>query len=134
MNRQGFCCDMVAFMDSDSNLPAEKRAIRLRIGRARRRIDRRLRAIEREGRRVVSWRTWLGWPPAQSLLASLGFGLAASGRLRPKRWMQVLGRYLARRAKDPALAAAFRQLTALWGHSGRKDDTAPPASDGGEHG
>ena len=122
-------------MASNVDIPAEKRAIRLRIGRARRRIDRRLRAIEREGWRLISWRIWLRWPPARSLLASLGSGLAAPGRLRPGRWMRVWGRFLARRAKDPALAGIFRHLADLWKRSApEQEKSEPKTSDGGDHG
>jgi hypothetical protein len=122
-------------MGSKVDFPAEKRAIRLRIARVRRRIDRRLRAVEREGWRLVSWRTWLRWPPARSLLASLGSALATSGRRGPARWIRVLGRSMARRAKDPALAAALRHLADLWKRSvSGQEKSDRPAPEGGNHG
>lgn len=126
---------MARWRGSQVDISAEKRAIRLRIARTRRRIDRRLRGIEREGRRLVSLWTLLRWPPAQSLLASLGAGLAATGRPRPGRWIRVIARHMARRAKDPALAAVLRQLADYWRHSASKQaEPGPPTSEGDEHG
>jgi len=113
---------------------AEKRAIRLQIGRSRRRIDRRLRSLEREGRRMVSWRIWAKHMPTQSVVAALGAGLAALARL-PKRRLRALGVQLRRRVRSQTLDAVLRDLRRLWMQPTppAKDAAAPP-SNGGEHG
>jgi hypothetical protein len=38
-----------------------KRELRLRIARGRRRIDGRIRALQRGGRRLISWQTYADW-------------------------------------------------------------------------
>jgi hypothetical protein len=122
-------------MDSEIDLAGKRRTIRLRIARTRRQFDRRLRAVEREGRRLASWPTWLRWSLGQPLLAALGFSVAASAGLRPRRWVRVLGRYVSRRTKDPELAATIRQLADRLSRLALKhDDSAPEASRGVEHG
>jgi len=111
-------------MASDIDNSAEKRVVRLRIGRMRRRVDRRLRAIEREGRQAASWRTWVRRFPGQAVLAAVGIGLAASATLHPERWMRMVGDSLARRAGDQILTAVLSELRDLWTASAPKKDKA----------
>jgi len=114
---------------------AEKRAIRLRIGRMRRRVDRRLRAIGREGRQAASWRAWVRRFPGQAMLAATGIGLATSAALRPERWVRVLGLYLARRAGDQVLSSVLGEFRELWAASApKKDKAASVPSGGADHG
>jgi hypothetical protein len=93
-----------------------KRELRLQIARARRRIDRRVWAMEREGRRLTSWRTYVRRYPTQALAAALGLGLAASAGLSPG-WPRWLGARLTRRALDRAIAKAWHELEAIWAES-----------------
>jgi hypothetical protein len=120
---------------SGIDLLAEKRRVRLQIGRTRRRIDGRLRGLERQGRRMVSWPTWVLRLPAQSLVAALGVGLAAGSGVWRKRRLRALGRYLARRAGGQVLAAAIRALADLWTHwTPRPEKSTPTPSGGVDHG
>ena len=120
-------------MKSRNDLLAERRSIRLRIGRARRRIDRRLRSLEREGTRLVSWRTWARRLPAQSVVAALGAGLANVAGLR-KRKLRALALWLARLVGTRSLDAVFRDRR----HRMKKPTTdasnaSPPPPDGVKH-
>jgi len=122
-------------MASNNDHLAQRRAIRLRIGRMRRRVDRRLRAIGREGRQAVSWRTWVRRFPGQAVVAAVGMGLAASAALRSGRWIRVLGLSLARHAGDQMLAAVLGEFRDLWAASvPKKDKAARTASEGADHG
>jgi len=108
-----------------------KRDLRLRIARGRRRIDRRIRGLEREGRRLTSWRTYVRQYPAQALVAAAGLGLAASAGLS-RGWPRWLGARLARRALDRAIAGAWQELEAIWAES--KPDRPPAEPSGAEDG
>jgi hypothetical protein len=122
-------------MIADNDYCAAKRAVRLEIGRLRRRIDRRLHALGREGRQAVSWRSWARRYPAYSLVAAAGIGLAASFLLRRGEWTQTLARQFVRRAVDRVLDVAVRELMKLWSRSSHANDPAGPnAASGGEHG
>lgn len=113
---------------------AEKRALRLRIGRLRRRVDRRLRAVEREGRLAVSWHAWGRWFPGWAVVAAAGVGLAATA-LRRERWMQAIGHRLARYFGGQAFAAALAEFRNLWTASApKKDDAAASPSGEVDHG
>lgn len=108
-----------------------KRDLRLRIARARRRIDRRVRGLEREGRRLTSWRTYVRQYPAQALVAAAGLGLAASAGLS-RGWTRWLGARLVRRALDRAVTGAWQELEAIWADS--TPDRSPADSSGAEDG
>ena len=121
-------------MKSALDLPVEKRRLRLQIGRTRRRIDRRMRMLEREARRLIWWPTWVRRLPGQSLVGALGAGLTAAG-LGSKRRLRALGRYLARHAGDQALSAAIRKFVDRWTRQPAQPDmSGQPPSGGGDHG
>jgi hypothetical protein len=103
-------------MTTDIDHRRERRALRLRVARLRRRIDRRTRSLEREGRRLVSWQTYVRRFPASALLAAFGIGLAASAGPRAG-WSRMLGLQLARRAGDKAVGGLIRELKAIWDES-----------------
>jgi len=103
-----------------------KRDLRLRIARGRRRIDRRIRGLEREGRRLTSWRTYVRQYPAQALVAAAGLGLAASAGLA-RGWPRLLGVQLTRRAVDRAIAKAWQELEAIWAESKPDRPAADPS-------
>jgi hypothetical protein len=98
----------------DDPLLRRKRELRLRIGRCRRRIDRRLRATEDRGRSLLSWRTYVARYPAWALAAAVGVGLTASAGLRPARIARWLGLSLVRQALG-GIGQQFRvDLHQLW--------------------
>jgi hypothetical protein len=108
-----------------------KRELRLRIARARRRIDRRIRGLEREGRRLTSWRTYVRQYPAHALVAAGGLGLAVSAGLS-RGWPRLLGVQLTRRALNRAIARVWQELEAIWAES--KADRPAGDQSGAENG
>jgi len=74
----------------------QNRALRLRIGRQRRRIDARLRNAGRQARRLASWRTYVRHYPGYALGAAMGLGMIASAGLRADRLWGWLGTRLLR--------------------------------------
>jgi len=108
-----------------------KRDLRLRIAGARRRIDRRLRGLEREGRRLASWGTYVRRYPVQALVAAAGLGLAVSAGLA-QGWPRWLGTRLVRRAVDRVIARAWQELEAIWAES--TPDRPPAEPSGAEDG
>lgn len=109
-----------------------KRELRLRIGRLRRRIDRRVRSVRREGGRLASWRTYATRYPGYALLAALGAGLTASAGLGRGGWSRFLGQQLVRRMVAKAVDLGFNELKDLWAESAPEQSTAKPT--GAEHG
>jgi hypothetical protein len=103
-----------------------KRELRLHIARLRRRIDRRIWGLERERRRLTSWRTYVQRYPAQALAAAVGLGLAASAGLS-RGWPRLLGVQLTRRALDRAIAKAWHELEAIWAESKPHRPAADPS-------
>lgn len=93
-----------------------KRELRLEIGRLRRRIDRRVRSLEREGLRLVSWRTYVERYPGYAVAAAFGIGLAASAGSGGG-WSRLLGLRLARRALDKAACGVWQELKGIWAES-----------------
>ena len=118
-------------MTVETNHRRAKRELRLRIGRLRRRIDRRVRSLEREGLRLVSWRTYVRQYPAQAVLAAMGLGLAASAGLSGG-WSRLLGVHLTRRAVDRAVARVWVELEQIWAES--KPGPPPGEQSGAEDG
>jgi hypothetical protein len=66
----------------------EARQLRLRIGRLRRRVDRRLRAADDERRRLTSWRTYAVRYPGSAVAVAFGVGLALALGLSGRRWLR----------------------------------------------
>ena len=122
-------------MTADNHSCAAKRAIRLEIGRLRRRIDRRLDALGRDAQQAVSWQSWARRYPAYTLAAAFGIGLAAATLFRRREWAQTLARHVTRRAVDRLLKAAVRQFSQWWAQSRSETEAGPSgATSGGEHG
>jgi len=120
---------MATTMDIDDR--RTKRELRLEIGRLRRRIDRRVRSLEREGLRLVSWRTYVERYPAYAVAAAFGIGLAASAATGGG-WARLLGLRLARRAVDKAAGGVWEELKGIWAESksGRASGDRSGAEDG----
>jgi hypothetical protein len=91
-----------------------KRRLRLRIARLRRRIDGRVHRLDRQRRRLTSWKTYVRRYPAASLLIAVGLGLTASVGLGRGRWMRMLGLQLVRRAGRSMLDALAAEWSAVW--------------------
>jgi hypothetical protein len=97
-----------------------KRELRLRIGRSRRRIDRRLRAGRDRVGELLSWRTYVVRYPACALAAALGVGLAASAGFRPARISRWLGLSLVRHAMDEVRQGLWREVERFWADASDK--------------
>jgi hypothetical protein len=91
---------------NDDQVSRRKRELHLRIGRSRRSVDRRLHAVGRHSRQLLSWRRYVARHPGWALTAALGGGMAASTLLRPARLSRWLGRLLL----DHALAGLRRTI------------------------
>jgi hypothetical protein len=104
-----------------------RRDLRLRIGRLRRRIDRRIRALEREGRRLASWRTYVRRYPAHAVLAAMGLGLAVSAGPRGG-WGRQVGMHLLRRMGKRGGDRIWSELERIWRES--KPEGPPPEPGG----
>lgn len=102
-------------------LLCRKRALRLRIGRSRRRIDSRWRATEKQTRRLLSWRTYVVRYPAWSIAAALGAGLAVSAGLSPARISRWLGLSLVRHAVHGFKRQFWDELWRVWDESSKED-------------
>jgi hypothetical protein len=98
----------------DDDLLRRKRELRMRIGRSRRRIDRRLRAVRDRGRQLVSWRTYVVRYPGWALATALGAGLAASAGLKRGRMSRWLGMSLVRQAFGGFQQAFWTDLKRIW--------------------
>jgi ElaB/YqjD/DUF883 family membrane-anchored ribosome-binding protein len=103
-----------------------RRELRLRIARQRRRIDRRVRGLEREGRRLASWRTYVRRYPAQALAAAAGLGLIVSAGLG-RGWPRLVGAQLTRRAVVRLVARLWREVEAIWAASRPAPPSAEPS-------
>jgi hypothetical protein len=102
----------------------------LKIGRNRRRINSRLRAVGREGRRLLSWRTHVSRfsleackqsaerHPAFALLTAFGLGAAASGDGKRGRFLRTLGLKWLRHAGKKAGQDWWREFVRTWSRSG----------------
>ncbi len=99
-----------------------KRELRLRIGRSRRRIDRRLRGVGDDARRLVDWRTYVVRYPGWALTAALGAGMAASAAFRPAAVSRWLGRTLAQKALGGIRQAVAAELQRFWADSTPDDE------------
>ncbi|MEE8452881.1 MAG: hypothetical protein V3R99_13230 [Thermoguttaceae bacterium] len=94
-----------------------RREIRLRIGRLRRRIDRRVRTTQKEARRLVSWQTYVRSSPGNAILGALGVGLALSAGLSMRRLSGWLGLRMIRRAADRGSRLFWKEIADVWNDS-----------------
>lgn len=101
----------------DAELLRRKRELRLRIGRSRRRLDGRLRAVRDDAWQLLSWRTYVVRYPAAALAAALGAGLAASTALKPGRITRWLGLSLVRHALGDFQRRLWTDLRRVWTES-----------------
>jgi len=120
-------------MTTDLDHRRQRRALRLRVARLRRRIDCRAHSLQREGRRLVSWQTYVRRYPVPALVAAFGIGLAASTGLRA-RWSRVFGLQLARRVAGKALSGLVSELKAIWEESRPTTDRPTAQEPGADRG
>jgi hypothetical protein len=104
---------------TSDELLGRKRELHLRIGRSRRRIDRRLRGAKDHAQKLLSWRTYVVRYPGWALTAALGAGMAASSALRPARVARWLGSALLRRALGESMQQLWSELRRIWRDSGK---------------
>jgi hypothetical protein len=103
----------------DSDLQ-HKRELRMQIGRMRRRINNRIYAARREGRRLLSWREYVNRYPGYTMLAAFGVGLAASGRFRRGQLLRTLGMHLVRQTAERAGRGLWQEIQRVWSQSGAR--------------
>jgi len=115
-------------MPSPAESQHRKRELRLRIGRLRRQIDRRARAVRQEPKRLFSWRSVVRRLPGNAILAAFGLGLSLAAGLSAR----SLGRWLGVKMIRHSLRAGQRVLGAelqrIWA------DSTPPATASRERG
>jgi hypothetical protein len=110
--------------DAPMNVPMNDeqatRQLRLRIGRLRRRIDRRARAVAKEGRRLTSWRTYVTRYTGTSLALAFGVGLALSTGLSGRRLLRRLAAQSIREGLRGVGRSVAGEVKAVWADSSRK--------------
>jgi hypothetical protein len=99
-------------MPSDHNQRAQQ--LRLQIGRNRRRMDRRLRAVGDQARRLRSWQTYARRFPGSMLLGAFGVGLTLSAGWGGRRAARWLGLRLVRQAWAGLRGGLWAELRRLW--------------------
>ncbi len=105
----------------------EKHQLRADIARQRRGIDRDVRKLASEGKRLTSWKTYVARFPAQAVLAMFGIGLIAGAGWRSTSWRRQAGRWLFNAGMTSAKAITWSDLVALW-TSVRNSFGNPPTS------
>jgi len=95
-------------------LDNDNRHLRLRIARLRRRIDGRLHGVQREGRRLASWKTYVRTFPGSALLIALGAGLAVSAGLGRGQLTRMVGLRLFRRGTASLSGQLVAHLQDIW--------------------
>jgi hypothetical protein len=98
----------------------QKQELRMLIGRSRRQIDRRLRAVRREGKNLLSWRTYVQRYPLGAIAAALGAGLAAGATLGSRRRRIMIGREIFSQAARAFGKALVREVF-RWFRQGDKN-------------
>jgi len=104
-------------MIADPQRESAKREIRRRIGRSRRRIDGRLRAVQRRGRELLSWRAYVRRFPGYAALGAMGVGLALSAGFARRRLARWIGLKLLRRTSNHLARLFWKELRQLWADS-----------------
>jgi len=108
----------------DAKREQAKRDLRRRIARLRRRIDGRVRGVQRQGRRLLSWRTYVRAYPGSAATAAFGLGLALSAGLSARNLLGRMGMRLVRRATDRVGQQCWREIERIWAESA-PGETAP---------
>lgn len=117
-----------------------KRRLRLEIGRLRRRVNGHIRGSQREGQRLLSWRTYTRRYPVGMLAAAFGVGLATSAGLKGPRLLRSICSLLVRRGTGAVTQGVRDELRKLWEESTPRrnsnrhehEGTGPGADDGQE--
>jgi hypothetical protein len=104
----------------NSQIEQHKREIHMQIGRMRRRINHRLYAAGRQGRRLVSWREYVTRYPSYALLAAFGVGLTASSGLWRGKLLRQLGSQAVRHTAQRAGQYLWREIQRIWTESEAK--------------
>jgi len=115
-----------------------KRQLRLKIGRLRRRINGHIRGSQRQGRLLLSWRTYVKRYPAGMLAAAFGVGMATSTGLKGPRLLRSICSLLVRRGTGTVTEGVRNELRRLWEESAprrnsdrcKNEDTGPGADNG----
>ncbi|MGA2033911.1 MAG: hypothetical protein ABSG68_16815 [Thermoguttaceae bacterium] len=92
-----------------------QRELRLRIARLRRRIDGHIHTARDQGRRLLSWRTYVRRYPFYALLAAAGAGLTLSATLRPGRIVRWLGQLMMSEARRQIVSRLQGELSQFFG-------------------
>jgi hypothetical protein len=109
-------------MPTNDAILRRKRALHLRIGRSRRRIDARFRATKDEVRQLTSWQTYVVRYPGWALAAALGVGMTAANILRPGRIASWLGHSLVHQAFGGFHQQLWNELQRVWTDSRPEED------------
>ena len=105
-----------------------KRELRLKIGRLRRQIDRRVRTAQQEGQRLLSWRTVIQRLPGNSLLAAFGVGLALAGGLSARSLARWFGLRLVRQSLRSGQRTFWSELRRIWSASSPRSTATEEAA------
>ncbi len=97
-----------------------KRELRMQIGGLRRRIDRRARAAQSKGGRLLSWRAAVRRLPGSALLTAFGVGLALAGGLSARSLARWLGLAVVRHSIRRGRRVLWAELQRLWADSAKE--------------
>jgi hypothetical protein len=92
----------------------QRRELRLRIARLRRRIDRDIRQVDKGGRELLRWQTYVRRYPGYSMLVAIGAGLLVSAGLRGGRLPRWFGMNIARRAGGRIGDLVWQEFRQFW--------------------
>ncbi|MBN2294970.1 MAG: hypothetical protein JXM70_21255 [Pirellulales bacterium] len=104
---------------ADAEQIRTKRHLRLRIGRLRRRINSHIRGSQKEGQRLLSWRTYVTRYPGGALAAAFGVGMVASVGLKGPRLIRTVCALMIRRGAGAMFGGVRNELVRFW------EQTAP---------
>ena len=105
----------------------EKHQLQVEIARQRRGIDRDLKKLAGEGKRLTSWKTYVARFPAQMLAAMFGVGLIAGSGWRNTSWRKQAGQWLFNAGLAGAKAITWSDLLALWSAVSSSFGKQPPS-------
>lgn len=106
-----------------------KRLLRQQIGRLRRRIDGRVRGVQKQGQELASWRTYIQRHPGLAMLAALGLGLAAAYGVKRNGGGENPVLVRAQRLLRPVFRRLWREAQRRWNGSTTSD--SPASAEGG---